>query len=194
MGQRCCYGAEAALWGVAMGQRRGYGAEEALLWGRGGVAMGQRQRYRAALWGRGVAMGQKRRRSGAEALLWGRGGGAMGQRQRYGAEEALLWGRGGVAMGQRRRCYGAEAAMLWGRGGAMGRYLEGDDEVDLLPHAPDVGLAEVPREADFGALCGAQRRVGATHGCPTDTRAAHTERTDTPRRPITTPWRPHSAP
>ena len=118
----------------------------------------------------------------------------MGQRQRYGAEEALLWGRGGVAMGQRRRCYGAEAAMLWGRGGAMGRYLEGDDEVDLLPHAPDVGLAEVPREADFGALCGAQRRVGATHGCPTDTRAAHTERTDTPRRPITTPWRPHSAP
>ena len=135
MGQRCCYGAEAALWGVAMGQRRGYGAEA-----------------------------------------------------------ALLWGRGGDAMGQRRRCYGAEEAMLWGRGGAMGRYLEGDDEVDLLPHAPDVGLAEVPREADFGALCGAQRRVGATHGCPTDTRAAHTERTDTPRRPITTPWRPHSAP
>ena len=117
----------------------------------------------------------------------------MGQRRCYGAEEAVLWGRGG-AMGQRRRCYGAEEAMLWGRGGAMGRYLEGDDEVDLLPHAPDVGLAEVPREADFGALCGAQRRVGATHGCPTDTRAAHTERTDTPRRPITTPWRPHSAP
>ena len=105
----------------------------------------------------------------------------------------MLGGRGG-AMGQRRRCYGAEEAMLWGRGGAMVRYLEGDDEVDLLPHAPDVGLAEVPREADFGALCGAQRRVGATHGCPTDTRAAHTERTDTPRRPITTPWRPHSAP
>ena len=177
-----------------MGQRRRHYGAEALLWGRGGVAMGQRRRCygaEAALWG--VAMGQ---RCGyqAEALLWGRGV-AMGQRRRcYGAEEALLWGRGGVAMGQRRRCYGAEAAMLWGRGGAMGRYLEGDDEVDLLPHAPDVGLAEVPREADFGALCGAQRRVGATHGCPTDTRAAHTERTDTPRRPITTPWRPHSAP
>ena len=177
-----------------MGQRRRYGV---WLWGRG-VAIRQRRCYgaEALLWGRGgVAMGQRRRCYGAEAaLLWGRGGGAMGQRQRYGAEEALLWGRGGVAMGQRRRCYGAEAAMLWGRGGAMGRYLEGDDEVDLLPHAPDVGLAEVPREADFGALCGAQRRVGATHGCPTDTRAAHTERTDTPRRPITTPWRPHSAP
>ena len=155
--------------------------------------MGQRRRYGVWLWGRGVAIRQ-RRCYGAEVWLWGRGGGTMGQRHCYGAEEALLWGRGGVAMGQRRRCYGAEAAMLWGRGGAMGRYLEGDDEVDLLPHAPDVGLAEVPREADFGALCGAQRRVGATHGCPTDTRAAHTERTDTPRRPITTPWRPHSAP
>ena len=151
-----------------MGQRRCYGAEEALLWGRGGT----------------VGCGY-----GAEVWLWGRGV-AMGQRQHCGV---WLWGRG-VAMGQRRRCYGAEEAMLWGRGGAMGRYLEGDDEVDLLPHAPDVGLAEVPREADFGALCGAQRRVGATHGCPTDTRAAHTERTDTPRRPITTPWRPHSAP
>ena len=155
-----------------MGQRRRCYGAEALLWGGGGVAMGQRQHCGVWLWGRGVA---------------------MRQRHCYGAE-ALLWGRGGVAMGQRRRCYGAEAAMLWGRGGAMGRYLEGDDEVDLLPHAPDVGLAEVPREADFGALCGAQRRVGATHGCPTDTRAAHTERTDTPRRPITTPWRPHSAP
>ena len=134
-------------------------------------------------------MGRRRCYGAEEALLWGRGS-TVGCG--YGAE-AWLWGRGGVAMGQRRR-YGAEEAMLWGRGGAMGRYLEGDDEVDLLPHAPDVGLAEVPREADFGALCGAQRRVGATHGCPTDTRAAHTERTDTPRRPITTPWRPHSAP
>lgn len=61
----------------------------------------------------------------------------------------LPWGSGGEV----RRLCGADQALTHPDLALTPQYLEGDHQVDRLPHFADVGLAQVAGEADLGLLC-----------------------------------------